>query len=203
MNLPLAWSAGNALEVREAIDFLKGTKRHERLNEAIMALASEMLVLGDLAPDRAEGRGMVATALDSGEALERFSRMVAGQGGPADLADQDEKYLLPAPLSRPVFTDEPGIVTAIDMRSVGLAVVHLGGGRQCAKDEINPAVGLTDICTTGQRLGPDAAIATVHATCEADWQRAATGLQAAIQLEEREVEIPPVVYERIEGAQVS
>jgi len=203
MNLPLAWSAGNALEVREAVDFLKGTKRHERLNKVITALASEMLVLGGLATDRAQGSGMVTAVLDSGEALERFSRMVAGQGGPADLVDQYEKYLLPAPLSRPVFTDTPGIVTAIDMRSVGLAVVHLGGGRQCVDDRIHPAVGLTDLCTTGQRLGPDAAIATVHATCEADWQRAAARLKAAIRLEAREVDIPPVVYECIEGAQVS
>jgi thymidine phosphorylase len=203
MNSPLAWSAGNALEVREAIDFLKGTKRHERLNAVIMALASEMLVLGGLVPNRAEGRGMAAAVLDSGEAVERFSRMVAGQGGPTDLVDHYEKYLQSAPLSRPVLTDAPGIVTAIDMRSVGLAVVHLGGGRQCAEDRINPAVGMTDFCITGQKLEPDAAIATVHAACEDDWQRAAARLKAAIRIEEREIEPPPAVYERIEGAQVS
>ena len=81
MNLPLAGSAGNALEVREAIDFLTGEDRHDRLNEVIMALGTEMLLLGGLAADADQAGKMITEALDSGQAAQRFAGMVAGQGG--------------------------------------------------------------------------------------------------------------------------
>jgi len=201
MNLPLADSAGNALEVREAIDFLTGAKRHGRLNDVVVALSSEMLVLGGLARDLEQGRGMVTRVLDSGQAAERFSNMVAGQGGPDGLVEHPDRHLPAAPFSRPVFPAAPGVVTHIDTLCVGTVVVHLGGGRQHVGDTINPSVGLTDICRAGQWLDLDTPIAIVHAACEADWQQAEARLRAAVQTEEHEAEIPPVIYERIEGAQ--
>jgi thymidine phosphorylase len=93
MNTPLAWSAGNALEVREAIEFLTGRPRHERLHAVVEALASEMLVLGGVAASRSDGKKRVQSSLNSGEAAERFARMVASQGGPPDLLDRPEKHL--------------------------------------------------------------------------------------------------------------
>ena len=201
MNLPLAGSAGNALEVREAIDFLTGGDRRSRLNEVVAALGSEMLVLGGLADNPEQGRGMVALALDSGRAAERFSRMVAGQGGPSDLVEHPDRYLPSAPFSRPVFPETAGVVTDIDTLGVGTIVVHLGGGRHDVGDLVDPSVGLSDICTAGQWLGLDTPIATVHAASEADWQEARASLIAAVRIEEHEADIPPVIYQRIEGVQ--
>ena len=201
MNIPLAGSAGNALEVREAIDFLTGKDRHGRLNEVVAALGSEMLVLGGLAGNLEQGRGMIACSLDSGHAAERFSSMVAGQGGPGDLLEHPDRYLQCAPFSRPVFPETAGIVTDIDTLGLGMIVVHLGGGRHDVGDSVDPRVGLSDICTTGQSLGLDTPIATVHAASEADWQQARASLLTAVRIEQREADIPPVVYQRIEGAQ--
>jgi len=201
MNLPLAGSAGNALEVREAIDFLTGGDRRGRLNEVVVALGCEMLVLGGLAENPEQGRRMVALALDSGQAAERFSSMVAGQGGPSDLVEHPDRYLPSAPFSRPVFPETAGVVTDIDTLGVGTIVVHLGGGRHDVGDLIDPSVGLSDICTAGQWLGLDTPIATVHAASEADWQEAKASLIAAVRMEEHEADIPPVIYQRIEGAQ--
>ena len=201
MNLPLAGSAGNALEVREAIDFLTGGDRRSRLNEVVAALGSEMLVLGGLAENPEQGRGMVALALDSGRAAERFSRMVAGQGGPSDLVEHPDRYLPSAPFSRPVFPETAGVVTDIDTLGVGTIVVHLGGGRHDVGDLVDPSVGLSDICTAGQWLGLDTPIATVHAASEADWQEARASLIAAVRIEEHEADIPPVIHQRIEGVQ--
>ena len=199
MNLPLAWSAGNALEVRESIDYLTGIKRHPRLDLVVRALSSEMLLLGGLAPDLGSAQEKVASALDSGAASERFSRMVTSQGGPSDLLENPEKYLHSASISRPVFADETGYVHHIDTRSLGLAVVHLGGGRHRAEDDIDPSVGLTDICTANRKLTTDTPIATIHAASEADWESAAARLKSSISVSQDEIEIPAVVIERVAG----
>ena len=93
------------------------------------------------------------------------------------------------------------MVTDIDTLGVGTIVVHLGGGRHDVGDSIDPSVGLSDICTAGQWLGLDTPIATVHAASEADWQEAKASLIAAVRMEGHEADIPPVIYQRIEGAQ--
>ena len=200
MNAPLAWSAGNALEVREAIEFLTGGPRHQRLNDVVEALASEMLVLGGLAAGSSEGNNMVRSSLDSGEAAECFARMAASQGGPVDLLDQPEKYLPSATISRPLFPDSPGVVTCMDTQSIGYVVLYLGGGRQRIDDIIDPAVGLADLCTLGQQLDVHTPLATIHASRETDWQQAAARLKSAIQMGKPTAGAQPVIYERIEGA---
>jgi len=203
MHVPLAWSAGNSLEVREAIDFLTGGAPHERLREVVDALASEMLVLGGAALSRSRGREMVQKALDKGEAAERFARMVAAQGGPVDLLERPEKYLASSAIERPVFADSAGVVSTMDTRSLGYVVVHLGGGRRRAEDNINPAVGLADLCTVGQQLDSQTPLAIIHAASESDWQQAADSLKAAIRIDQKSTEAQPVIIERIDGASVS
>ncbi len=202
MNVPLAWSAGNALEVHEAIDFLTGKPRHERLHNVVEALASEMLVMGGLAASRSEGKDKVHSSLDSGEAAECFARMVASQGGPVDLLDRPGKYLPSATISKPVFPDSPGVVTCMDTQSIGYVVVYLGGGRQRVEDIIDPAVGLADLCTVGQQLDVHTPLATIHASRETDWQRAAARLKSAIQMGKPKAGAQPVIHERIDGAQI-
>jgi thymidine phosphorylase len=201
MNLPLAGSAGNALEVREAIDFLTGEDRHDRLNEVIMALGTEMLLLGGLAADADQAGKMITEALDSGQAAQRFAGMVAGQGGPSDLLEQADRYLPVAAVRKPVFPETAGVVTGIDTLSLGKAIVQLGGGRQHVGGAIDPAVGLSGICTAGTRLELDTPLATVHAATEADWQRARAAVTKAVRISAQEADIQPVIYDRIEGVQ--
>jgi len=203
MNAPLAWSAGSALEVREAIEFLTGRPRHERLHGVVEALASEMLVLGGVTASRSEGKDRVRNSLDSGEAAECFARMVASQGGPLDLLDQPGKHLPSATISRPVFPDSPGVVTCMDTQSIGYAVVNLGGGRQRVEDNIDTAVGLADLCTVGQQLDEHTPLATIHASSEPAWQQAAARLKSAIQMNKPTTATQPVIYERVDGAQIS
>ena len=203
MHVPLAWSAGNSLEVREAIDFLTGGAPHARLREVVDALASEMLVLGGAATDRSQGREMVQNALDKGEAAERFARMVTAQGGPVDLLERPENYLASAAIERPVFPDSAGVVSTMDTRSLGFVVVHLGGGRRRAEDNINPAVGLADLCTVGQQLDSQTPLAIIHAASESDWQQAADSLKTAIRIDQQSTEAQPVIIERIDGVSVS
>jgi thymidine phosphorylase len=180
MNQVLGHDVGNALEVREAIDFLAGRRREGRLYAVTSALAREMLVLGGLARDHADAAGPVERALDSGAAAERFDRMVAALGGPRDLVERPDRHLAAAPVRRSVAPERAGVVTRVDALTIGLVVVALGGGRRRADDAIDPAVGLTDVRGPGDRVGPDRPLAVVHARSTADAEVAARVLRGAV-----------------------
>ncbi len=197
MNQVLASTAGNALEVREAVQFLTGAARNPRLLEVTLALCSEMLLSGNLAASDAEARQKLMQALDNGQAAERFARMVAAQNGPADFIERIDSYL-PAPmLSKAVWADRPGIVSAMDTRALGLAVVALGGGRQRAADAIDYSVGLSEMITLGERADGERPLAVIHAASEAQWQQAAQAVKAAITLGDSAPAATPLVYRRI------
>ena len=128
MNQPLGRSAGNAVEVQEAVDLLAGGPRDERLWEVTAQLTAELLVIGGLAADAAAARIKVDHALASGAAAERFARMVAALGGPADILERASRHLPKAPVIRPIVAERNGVVAAVDARAIGVAVVGLGGG---------------------------------------------------------------------------
>jgi thymidine phosphorylase len=164
MNEVLGRTAGNALEVLESIDILKHGAGDARLIGVTLALAAEMLHLGGLAPSLEAGRLQARRALESGVAAERFQRMVAALGGPADLLDAPERHFEPAPVIIPVKAPADGVVTAIDVRRVGLAVVGLGGGRTRTDQAIDSAVGLSAVAGLGAAVGPEGQVlAMVHA----------------------------------------
>ncbi|MBT2321407.1 thymidine phosphorylase [Variovorax paradoxus] len=183
MNQVLGHSAGNALEVREAIDFLTGVEREPRLLEVTLALAARLLRLGGLAPDLPEARARALHALDSGAAAERFARMVSGLGGPSDLR-QAARGLPEAPVLRDLPAPQDGVLVATDVRAIGLAVVALGGGRRRAEDRIDARVGLTQVLPLGSSVSKGQPLARVHAASQADAEAAIAALQAAMRIDE-------------------
>lgn len=199
MNQPLAWSAGNALEVMETVRFLRGDARHERLESVVVALSGELLQLGGLARGRDDARSMALASLESGRAAEKFSEMVAAQGGPSTLLEQPEKFLPSARVIRPVFPDRGGFVCRIDTRAVGNAVVFLGGGRRHTEDPVNPAVGVSDIAGVASEVGEDAPLAVIHAADETGWEQAAVRLKSAFEIGHEPVDGFPVISARVEG----
>jgi thymidine phosphorylase len=182
MSQALGHHVGNALEVREAIDFLTGCRRERRLGAVTTALAGEALLLGGLARDAARARDAIDRALASGAAAERFARMVAALGGPGDLLERPDRHLPSAPVQRAVLPRWSGFVTAVDARALGLLVVELGGGRRRADDTIDPAVGLADVAGVGEAVGPDRPLAIVHARSASDAEAAATVLRSSMTL---------------------
>lgn len=171
MNAVLGTTAGNALEVREAIDYLTGTVRDPRLHKVTIALVVEMLIIGGLAADHEEAEARADAAIASGRAAEIFGRMAAALGGPADLIERADTYLPQAPVSRPVFAPVPGYLARVDVRAVGEAIIDLGGGRRTAEDRIDPRTGFSEVATIGARVGPDRPLAIVHAADEAAAKR--------------------------------
>jgi thymidine phosphorylase len=188
MNEPLASAAGNAVEIANALDYLTGVRRDRRLHEVTVALGAELLHLAGLARGDAEGRAMLEGALSSGKAAEHFQIMAAGLGGPKDLIENYRAQLPKAPIIRPVLAAGEGAVAHIDTRSLGLAVIELGGGRRVASDKIDHAVGLTELAGLGASVGRDRPLALIHARDAASFARAADMVRGSYRLGEA----PPV-----------
>lgn len=199
MNQVLASSAGNALEVREAVRFLTGEYRNPRLLEVTLALSAEMLLSGGLAASTEEATGKLMAVLDNGKAAEVFARMVTAQKGPADFIEKVDKYL-PAPmLSKALYAERPGIVSAIDTRALGMAVVAMGGGRRQASDPLDYSVGFSEMAQLGDTADGQRPLAVIHAATERAWQEAADAVTRAIALSETAPQATPVIYRRITG----
>jgi thymidine phosphorylase len=163
MSEPLARSAGNALEVHEALGILRGELADARLMEVTLTLGVEVMILGGLAANANAGTAALKKSLATGAAAERFARMVASLGGPADFMERPDRYLAIAPVIEDVPATRDGFVTAIDTRALGFAVVALGGGRLSPGQAVNPAVGLDRLASLGQPIRSGMPLARVHA----------------------------------------
>jgi thymidine phosphorylase len=199
MSQPLASTAGNSIETREAVRYLKGDERNPRLHEVTMALCAQMLIGGKLASDEADARAKLQAALDSGRAAEIFGRMVTALGGPADFLENYDRHLAPAPIVRPVFADKAGFVGAMDTRGIGMAVCALGGGRRLASDELDFRVGLSQFVELGQNISKNTPLMMIHAADEASFEDAARRVKAAIRIDEIAPATLPQVYQIIRG----
>ncbi|UJF19717.1 thymidine phosphorylase [Vibrio sp. SS-MA-C1-2] len=197
MNQVLASTAGNALEVREAVRFLTGEYRNPRLYEVTMALCAEMLVLSGLATDTAHGRQRLQDVLDNGKAAECFGKMVAGLNGPTDFVENYDNYLENAEIVKPVFATETGFVNTMDTRDLGMAVVGMGGGRRVASDTIDYAVGLSDMIRLGDQVDNQQPLAVIHARNEEQWEQAAQAVRDAVTIAESKPEATPEVYRQV------
>jgi thymidine phosphorylase len=189
MDRVMGRAAGNAVEVREAIDHLTGTARDGRLLDVTLALSQQLLRL----------RGIDASpleALESGAAAEHFARMVAALGGPSDLLERPDDHLPKAPVTIEAHAERDGVVAGIDVRAIGLAIIDLGGGRRREDEAIDHAVGLTEVAAPGERVGPHGRpLALVHARDEDSAKRAADQICAAFRVGDRVIDENPAVLE--------
>ncbi|TIP06524.1 MAG: thymidine phosphorylase [Mesorhizobium sp.] len=179
MNEPLASAAGNAVEVKNAVDFLTGRFRDKRLEDVTLALAAEMLQSAGLVSSQQDGLRRATEALAGGRAASVFARMVAVLGGPGDFIEKPEKYLPTAPVELAVTAEQEGFVAGIATRDIGLAVVTLGGGRSRPDDKIDHAVGLTRLLPVGAEARSGEPLALVHARTDAEAEAAAAAVRAA------------------------
>jgi thymidine phosphorylase len=194
MDRVLGRTAGNALEVREAIDVLTGADADPRLVEVTLALCRELLALGGLDADP-------EAALRSGAAAERFAKMVAALGGPSDLLESPDRHLPAVEATAAALPARDGIVTAVDVRRVGLVVVALGGGRRHESEGVDHAVGLSEVAGPGERVGlHERPLAVVHARDPGAAQRAAAARRDAFTLGDTPPPDVPAIRERLADA---
>ncbi|HEX2727112.1 MAG TPA: thymidine phosphorylase, partial [Beijerinckiaceae bacterium] len=199
MDQPLASAAGNAVEVAYVAEYLTGARREPRFHQVTVALAAEMLVLGRIAPGRAEARTRIEQAIATGAAAEQFSKMVAALGGPSDLLDDAERHLARAPVVKAVQADAAGFVRTIATRDIGIAVVALGGGRTRPQDAIDHAVGFTGLAGLGDRVDAERPLGFVHARTEEQAEAAALALRRTYQIGDHAPVGMPLIIDRIGG----
>ena len=197
MSEPLGRSAGNALEMHEALGILRGEPADARLMEITLTLGIEVMVLGGLAANAGAARAELTKSLATGTAAERFARMVASLGGPADFVERPGRYLATAPVIVEVPAPGDGFVTAIDTRALGLAVVALGGGRTSPGQAVDHAVGLDRLASVTQPMRAGAPLARVHAASADAARQAMLAVTRAYAIGESPPR-RPALFERIE-----
>jgi len=197
MNEVLGTTVGNALEIEESVLYLRNEAREARLDDVVLALCSEMVVIGGLESDRKVARARCEDALSSGRAAEIFGQMIAALGGPADFIERYDHYLVKAPVTRDVFT--AGFVTGVDTRAVGNAIIELGGGRREVGEKLDLAVGFSNIAPIGTELDNERPLAVIRAASESDADKAEQNLLDAYKLGDSAPAERPVIIEILAG----
>jgi pyrimidine-nucleoside phosphorylase len=178
MDEPLGHSVGNALEVAESVECLKGSGPPD-LMDVTYALGEQMLVLAGAAKDVGAGRLQLERSVSSGAALAKFRELVAAQGGDPRVAD-DPSALPASPIKAPFPSPSSGWVRDVDALGVALAALKLGAGRAKAEDGIDPAVGISGLVKVGQRVQKGQPLCAIHANNRGLLDEAQAILAAAI-----------------------
>lgn len=190
MSQPLGFAIGNALEVKEAIDALKG-EGPEDLMELCYTLGSQMVVLGGKASTIEEARKMLEHAVESGAALEVLKKFIAAQGGDASVVD-DPSRLPQAKYVSDVVAKESGYVAKIEADDIGTAAMLLGAGRATKESDIDLAVGLVLRKKVGDYVEAGEPLVTVHANFE-DISEVVEKIYTHIHLSPSKVEAPKLI----------
>jgi pyrimidine-nucleoside phosphorylase len=161
MDAPIGKAIGNALEIVESIEVLRGGGPADT-RELTVVLGGEMLVLGGVASDGADGQARIARALDDGSALAVFRQVVAAQGGDPRVCDAPADVLPRAAAIRPVPAPTAGVVVAIDAEALGIAGLHLGAGRRTKEDAVDPATGIVVEAAVGTAVAAGQPLCAVH-----------------------------------------
>jgi pyrimidine-nucleoside phosphorylase len=161
MDQPLGRAVGNALEIREALDTVRGDGPAD-LTELVLDASARLLAYSDLDVDLAEGRRRAEAAVADGTAHAVYDRWVRAQGG-----DPDPHALPEAPVRIPVPAPRDGVVVRLGALAVGIAALELGAGRRTKADSIDPAVGVVCFAKRGDTVLAGDDLAEVHARDEA------------------------------------
>lgn len=190
MSQPLGYAVGNALEVKEAIEILKGNGPAD-LKELCLTLGSYMVVLGRKATTTEEAREMLVEVLESGKALELFKQFVAAQGG--NTAFIDQPLLLPqAKYNIEILAKDSGYVEKIIANEIGVAAMQLGAGRETKDSAIDLSVGIVLHKKVGDFVSQGESLATIHANQE-NIDHVIDKMYSSIILSEQKVETPQLI----------
>lgn len=197
MNQPLAPTLGNALEVGTCMEVLSGNRlAAPRLTDLTVALGGRLLALTGEAEGESEER--IAEALRSGRALEIFGRMIAEMGGPPDMESDWHTHLPKAVEIGEVPAPRSGYISAMDGEALGLAVVHMGGGRAVESDRIDPSVGMSEMVALGTKVNRGDPICVIHARNGNEAEQAAHAVLGAVTISDAAPQLPDLLHERVD-----
>ena len=195
MDQPLGRAVGNSLEVREAIDTLRGEGPAD-FKEVVFALGSQMLMLAGRAADEKEARALMEGVIEDGSALDKFAQFVRAQGG--DAAPVYDTSLLPvAGKTLEVTAKESGYVHRILAEDIGIACMTLGGGRETKESAIDLSVGIILEKKNGDAVRDGEVLATIYGNDDAKMQAAYEKIAHAYEIAKEPAAFVPVVREYI------
>lgn len=195
MNQPLGRLVGNALEVKEAIDTLKG-EGPEDLHELCLTLGSHMVVLGGKADTVHEARTMLEQVIQNGKALEKMKTFIEAQGGDPASVERPET-LVTASSFIEVKADTEGFVHRMDAALIGRAAMVLGAGRATKEDKIDHAVGVELVKKIGDSVKHGETLAVLH-TNKDENEAVKDMINRAYEIEEKPASAPSLIYDTIE-----
>lgn len=194
MNSVLGYSVGNALEVIEAVDYLKCQNVNKRLDIVTKELCSELLISCGLCSDRIEALRKIEKVLEDGSALEKFAQMVTMLGGSKYFIENPEQHMPQAQVVRPVFASKSGYVCQMEVRQIGLLLIELKGGRTDVNDMLDYATGFTHFCQIGDKVDTQTPLCYIYAQTEEAADYIGQKLQKLITIsDEKPIETPVVL----------
>lgn len=197
MNQVLGRNVGNAVEMLEAVEYLKGENIDPRLHEVNMELCAELLVSSKLAKNIKEAKTALQKSLDSGKALKIFAKMVHMLGGPKDFTKTPEKYLPKAKIIRPIYSKKSGYVESMNTREIGLTIIELKGGRTHPDQTLDFATGYTNFCQIGDKIDPTTPLAIAHVQTEQQFKYVEQELNKLIKISSKKPTITSPIIEKI------
>jgi pyrimidine-nucleoside phosphorylase len=195
MNQPLGFAVGNSLEVKEAIDVLKGNGPADLWTHCL-DVAGHMLLLADKTLALGEARVLVKEAIEDGRALAKFKAMVSYQGGDARLIDHPDEFRQPQNIE-PVYSDLSGYIASIDAGAIGWSCVRLGAGRMIKGESIDHSVGMVVPVKVGDQIARGELLGTIYAKDPDSTAQAKKEFQAAITLSDSPISPLPHLYETL------
>lgn len=196
MSQPLGYAIGNALEVKEAIDTLKG-EGPEDLTELCLVLGSKMIVAGEKAESVEEARAMLEAVIKDGSALNLFAQLIEAQGGDARIV-HDPSLLPSAKFQIEVPAAASGTISKMEADEIGVAAMLLGAGRATKDDEIDLAVGIVLKKKIGDAVTAGEPVAIIHSN-KKDVAKSIELIQKHIHISDKEQQKPALIHEMITG----
>jgi pyrimidine-nucleoside phosphorylase len=195
MNQPLGRAVGNAIEVKECLDLLRGKVDDgtRPVLELSIELSAHMLVLSRVDASLDAARVRLQRALDSGAALDRFRQNVEAQGGEPRVCDDPDRFLPLARGSVKVESPRSGFIKSVNTTEVGHAIAAIGGGRVRVEDSIDPSVGFITEVKIGDRIRTGQAIGVVQCDDVAKAREAAARIQAAYEVGDEPPDVPNLI----------
>jgi thymidine phosphorylase len=197
MNSILGTTVGNALEVGEALSYLKGEKPDSRLDEVTKALCGELLIMCGLAENKDKAYQKLNRVIANGDAYEHFVKMAVSLGVNASTVEKYDILQPKASYVVPVYAKEEGYVSSIDTRQIGLGVIMLGGGRVRPEQKINYTTGFTSFCQIGDKIDVKTPLCYIHSEDESVLMEVSTLVQQAIHINEEKPRLLPTILEKI------
>lgn len=202
MHHPLGVACGNAVEVMESIDILRGEGPADT-REVTFALGAEMLRLAGVASSAADARARLAHTLTTGAALEKFRQIIEAQGGDPRVVDDPRRVLPQAAQQVPVTAARAGIVQSVAPREIGRGIIALGGGRRTMEDTVDPSVGFHVLVRPGDAVARGQPMGIVFARDRAGVDAGTACLTEAIIIGEGPVTPPPLISHRVTATGVA